>query len=67
MATDADDSGRIARTGNHESQHAGSPGRAVPTTRSDLLLGPARQLRIEHDGEWYVQRQTNRNKLILTK
>ncbi|AHE99174.1 hemin uptake protein HemP [Thioalkalivibrio paradoxus ARh 1] len=31
------------------------------------MLGSARQLRIEHEGEWYVLRQTNRNKLILTK
>lgn len=39
----------------------------IPSTRSDLLLGAARQLRIEHAGEWYVLRQTSNNKLILTK
>ena len=39
----------------------------IPTARSDVLLGTARQLRIEHAGEWYVLRQTTKNKLILTK
>ena len=67
MATDSEDSGRAPRTANGETLPARNPGRTVPTTRSDVLLGPARQLRIEHEGEWYVLRQTNRNKLILTK
>ncbi len=39
----------------------------VPSISSDRLLGAARQLRIEHAGEWYVLRQTSKNKLILTK
>jgi len=67
MTTDSDDTGRIPRAGNDEPLQARSSGRPVPTTRSDVLLGPARQLRIEHEGEWYVLRQTNRNQLILTK
>ncbi len=67
MAADAENNGRPARTGNDESPHGRSSGRSVPTARSDVLLGSARQLRIEHHGEWYVLRQTNRNKLILTK
>lgn len=67
MATDSENNGRIPRSGNDEPLHAGNPSRPIPSTRSDVLLGPARQLRIEHEGEWYVLRQTNRNKLILTK
>ncbi|WP_006748970.1 hemin uptake protein HemP [Thioalkalivibrio paradoxus] len=67
MATDSENNGRIRRTGNDQPAHAGGSGRPIPTTRSDVLLGSARQLRIEHEGEWYVLRQTNRNKLILTK
>jgi len=67
MATDSEDTGRIPRAGNDDPLQARSSGRPVPSTRSDVLLGPARQLRIEHEGEWYVLRQTNRNKLILTK
>jgi len=67
MATDSEITGRIPRAGNDQPLHVRSAGRPVPTTRSDVLLGPARQLRIEHEGEWYVLRQTNRNRLILTK
>jgi len=67
MTTNSEDTGRIARAGNDEPPQARSSGRSVPTMHSDVLLGPARQLRIEHAGEWYVLRQTNRNKLILTK
>jgi hemin uptake protein HemP len=67
MATDSENTGRIPPTGNDEPLPARSSGRPVPTTRSDVLLGPARQLRIEHEGEWYVLHQTNRNKLILSK
>jgi hemin uptake protein HemP len=44
-----------------------APAEGIPSIRSDLLLGQARQLRIEHAGEWYVLRQTTNNKLILTK
>lgn len=40
---------------------------AVSLVRSEMLLGPARRLLIEHDGEFYVLRQTSRNRLILTK
>ena len=67
MAADAENNGRTARIGKDESPHTRSTGRPIPSTRSDVLLGSARQLRIEHEGEWYVLRQTNRNKLILTK
>jgi len=67
MATDAENNGRTDRIGKDESPHARSAGRPIPSTRSDVLLGSARQLRIEHEGEWYVLRQTSRNKLILTK
>ncbi|MGM0553939.1 MAG: hemin uptake protein HemP [Pseudomonadota bacterium] len=34
---------------------------------SEDLLGPARQLRICHRGEWYTLRRTANDKLILTK
>ncbi|WP_018865437.1 MULTISPECIES: hemin uptake protein HemP [Thioalkalivibrio] len=34
---------------------------------SEDLLGPARQIRIRHRGEWYTLRQTANDKLILTK
>ncbi|MBS0002995.1 MAG: hemin uptake protein HemP [Thioalkalivibrio sp.] len=67
MATDSDNAGRVPVADRGPSPHAGGSGQTIPTTRSDVLLGPARQLRIEHDGEWYVLRQTSRNKLILTK
>lgn len=47
-----------------------------PTSRADTgprevaseqLLGPGRQIRIWHRGEWYTLRQTANDKLILTK
>ncbi len=34
---------------------------------SEQLLGPARQIRICHRGEWYTLRRTANDKLILTK
>jgi hemin uptake protein HemP len=57
--------------GRTEAGHAKAPtteaAGPIPAMRSDTLLGAARQLRIEHAGEWYVLRQTTNNKLILTK
>lgn len=67
MGTDAENNGRTDRIGKDESPHAGSAGRPIPSTRSDVLLGSARQLRIKHEGEWYVLHQTNRNNWILNK
>ncbi|WP_082663992.1 MULTISPECIES: hemin uptake protein HemP [unclassified Guyparkeria] len=38
-----------------------------PTIVSERLLGPTGQIRIQHDGQWYLLRITASNKLILTK
>ncbi|WP_019023837.1 MULTISPECIES: hemin uptake protein HemP [unclassified Thioalkalivibrio] len=46
---------------------ASRPAAGPREVASEDLLGPARQIRIRHRGEWYTLRQTANDKLILTK
>lgn len=50
-----------------ESMPAEESSGAVRTVTSEQLFGPAREVRIEHQGERYRLRLTRLGKLILTK